>query len=110
MQTKTEQILDYLKKGNELTGIEAVDMFKTTGLARYIKDLRDEGYQISTDLKTNENTGKTYGVYKLISTDIKTINALIQDAKANNMEGKTEDAEEKTAKAITLLRNYVKTF
>lgn len=108
MQTKTEQILNYLKEGKELTGIEAVDMFQTTGLARYIKELRDAGYQISTDLKTNENTGKTYGVYKLISTDIKQINNLILDAKANNMEGKTADAEEKTTKAITLLRNYVK--
>lgn len=107
MQTKTEQILDYLKKGNELTGIEAVDMFKTTGLARYIKDLRDEGYQISTDLKTNENTGKTYGVYKLVSTDIKAISELILDARRNNQEGKTEDAKTNITKAISLINNFV---
>ena len=106
-ENKTQEILNYLKEGNSLSTMQGIQLFNTTGLARYILELRNQGYAIKTDLKVNAETGKTYGVYTLINEDIKQISNLVQDAKKDNLQGKTADAEKKTADAIRLIRNYV---
>jgi len=56
-----EMILDYLKRGNTITGIEALELFRCYRLSASIFRLRhDRGYNI-------ENISKVkHGIYKLI--------------------------------------------
>ena len=57
------KILIALKNGMKLTAIDALNMFGCFRLAARIKDLRDEGYPIKSEMIHNEITGKVYSIY-----------------------------------------------
>ena len=46
-------ILNYMYAGKTITQLEALDKFGCMRLASRIRDLRDEGHIIRTDLKSN---------------------------------------------------------
>jgi hypothetical protein len=46
-------ILNYMYAGKTITQLEALDMFGCMRLASRIRDLRDDGHIIRTDMKTN---------------------------------------------------------
>lgn len=57
-----EQILSHLQSGKTLTGLIALDLFKTISLAVYIHRLRNQGYDIKgEDIETE--SGKTITKY-----------------------------------------------
>ena len=57
-------ILNYLKTGNSLNPMEALNKFGCFRLAARIGDLRKEGHDIQTEMFSEEN-GKKYAVYSL---------------------------------------------
>lgn len=61
--TQTENTLAYLKEFGEITPIEALNAFGCFRLSGRIYELRDEGYDIETEIATGE---KRYAIYKLI--------------------------------------------
>ena len=62
MSTK-EQILNYLEQGHTLTALKALDLFGTMRLAAYVKFLREDGIDITTNIITNGS--KTFAEYSL---------------------------------------------
>lgn len=60
---KTE-IKNHLLKGKRLTGLQALQKFGTIRLSSYINRLRNDGYNIQTDMITRGN--KTFASYKHI--------------------------------------------
>ena len=46
--TQTEQILNYLKKGNKITPLEALNQFGCFRLASRIWDIRNSGHNIQS--------------------------------------------------------------
>lgn len=66
-QTKSQadQVLEYLRSGNTITPLEALQMFGIMRLGARIWDLKDNGHNIVTE--TEENEGKRYARYKLIT-------------------------------------------
>ena len=65
-------ILEYLKSGHTLTGLEALKLFGTMKLASRISELRDEGHNIQDELICDEKTRKHYKRYWLSSEPIDT--------------------------------------
>ncbi len=65
MKAQTTQILDYLKTGKTISPAEALVRTGSFRLAARIKDLRDAGYDIETDMKKDSN-GRRYARYRLI--------------------------------------------
>jgi len=59
------QILSWLRAGNSLTPIEALDMFNCFRLSGRIHDLRKQGWDIHTEMMTT-NSGKRIAKYILI--------------------------------------------
>ena len=49
---QTEQIHNYLKEGNSITAIEALNLFKCFRLAARISDLKRQGVNISSEMIT----------------------------------------------------------
>ena len=64
MITKGEAILSFLKRGNRLTPLDALDRFGCFRLAARISDLRDAGYRIRSD--TVQVGGKRVAEYRLL--------------------------------------------
>lgn len=63
-----DMILSYMRKHRCITPKEAEQKFGCMRLAARIKDLRDDGYNISMKMKTGKNMfGKTvaFAVYRL---------------------------------------------
>lgn len=63
--SQKQQILNYLKQGNSLTQLEALNKFRCLRLAAVVNILRDNGYNIVTMMETNEQTGSRYARYVL---------------------------------------------
>ena len=63
-KSQTELILEYLRQGNTITPIEALQKFGCFRLGARIKDLKYAGHDIITE--TEENEGKRYARYKLL--------------------------------------------
>jgi len=61
--TQAQQIYEYLKAGNTLTPLEALQKFGCLRLAARIADLRKQGHIIWTNTITVNN--KTFAAYKL---------------------------------------------
>lgn len=61
--SQNQAILDYLRAGNSLTGLDALRLFGTMKLASRISELRDEGIVIKDEIIHNEQTGKHYKKY-----------------------------------------------
>jgi hypothetical protein len=53
IDNQCEQILKYLKNGQTLTAVEALDRFGCFRLAARVSDLRDQGHQILTSWESN---------------------------------------------------------
>ena len=64
--TQNQLILNYLKKGNSITSLEALQKFNCFRLSARIFNLREDGYNIITKYITNNNT--TYAEYRFISS------------------------------------------
>jgi len=64
MKTQNEQIKAYLSKGKSITPMDALKKFGCFRLSARIKNLRDEGLNISTKYVTKE--GKTFASYSII--------------------------------------------
>ena len=62
--SQTKRILAYLKEGNRITGIEALELFGCFRLPSRITDLRNEGHSIKSRFVTT-NTGKNVKEYWL---------------------------------------------
>ncbi|AIL33108.1 helix-turn-helix domain-containing protein [Basilea psittacipulmonis] len=61
---QAEQILEFLKKGNPITPIDALNLFGCFRLGARIFDLRREGYNIVTEIV--EDGEKHYARYRLV--------------------------------------------
>lgn len=59
--TQAEQILQYLKQGNRITPVDALQKFGCFRLGARIWDLKKQGYNIQTHFVTKNN--KTYAEY-----------------------------------------------
>ena len=62
--SQKEKILKHLRSGAHITPLEAMGLFGVYRLAARIKDLRDDGHDIVTDIKS-DGTGRTYSRYRL---------------------------------------------
>lgn len=58
--TQKEKILEHLKNNNEITSWEAIEKYHITRISEYIRQLRKEGYLITT-----ERQAEGYGIYRL---------------------------------------------
>ena len=66
--TQIECVRVYLENNDSLTSLEAFKRWHITRLSSIIHRLRKRGYNISTTMKTSNESGysSTYAVYKLI--------------------------------------------
>lgn len=62
--TQNKQVLSHLRR-NPISAYVAVNMYNIYRLAARIKDLRDDGHTIITEMKTNKNK-INYAEYHLI--------------------------------------------
>mgnify|MGYP003634471506 CR=1 FL=1 len=65
-KTQNQQILNYLKNGNSITSLEALQKFNCFRLSARIFNLREYGFNIITNYITDDN--KTYAEYRFISS------------------------------------------
>lgn len=61
-KTQCEMILEYLQKFGEITQLEAFSAIGCFRLAARISDLREDGYNISTEMTKGK---KSYAIYRL---------------------------------------------
>ena len=57
-------ILNHLRIKGSITALEAMSLYRIFRLAARVNELRDEGYDIETDMKTDLR-GKRYASYSL---------------------------------------------
>ena len=62
-RTQKERVLDYLKSNKTITSIECVYRLNIVDLQKAIQLLRQDGWNITDEWKTNETT--RYKLYKL---------------------------------------------
>ena len=62
------QVLNYLQEGKTITSLEALDKFGCMRLASRINELRYEGHDINTILKSNGE--KRWAEYKLLTDEV----------------------------------------
>ena len=65
METQTKQILQWMKK-NPITPMEALQFIGSFRLAARIKDLRDEGHDIHTEMVLMDESDTRIASYSLI--------------------------------------------
>ena len=106
-ENKANEILKYLQTGKELSTMQGIELFKTTSIARYIQELRNQGIEINTDIRKNEKTGSSYGVYTLSSKELKEISTMLQNAKQCKSSGKVKDAENIKKNVLELVNSYI---
>lgn len=63
-KTQLQQIKDHLRSGRSITPLEALGLYGAFRLAARIKDLRNKGWPITTEVREDPN-GKPYAVYTL---------------------------------------------
>lgn len=63
--SQCSRILAHLQGGNSITGLEALHLFGCIHLPRRIKDLRENGHDISSQMVVLPN-GKRVAEYRLI--------------------------------------------
>lgn len=71
IDSQCKRILEYLQTNKGITPIEALAMFGCLRLSARIKDLREAGHNIVTDMVTEENEKgetKRYARYFLLET------------------------------------------
>ena len=62
--SQTKSILEYLKQGNSITALEALNSFQCMRLASRINDLKNMGYEVISTM-VEVNSGKKVASYKL---------------------------------------------
>ena len=62
MKNKTEAILSHLQKKRKMTSWDAIELYGATRLAATIFKLKDEGYDIHTQM-VNDGKGSRWAVY-----------------------------------------------
>ena len=62
---KKSLVLNHLKSGKTITSILAWNKFQTLKLQDIVFKLRNNGYNIVTEMKKNKSTNSIYAVYKL---------------------------------------------
>ncbi len=65
-KSQCTKILAYLKLGNTLTALEALDMFQCFRLTSRIWDIKQLGYEVDKRMITSRS-GKRVAEYKLIN-------------------------------------------
>ena len=53
--TQYDRVLMYLQKNKTITSLQAIDLFGATRLSAIIYDLRNDGYDIATEIETGLN-------------------------------------------------------
>jgi hypothetical protein len=64
MATKIQLIKDHFRSGRSLTQLEAIGLYGAFRLAARVKELRDRGWNITTDMREDPN-GNPYACYTL---------------------------------------------
>ena len=67
--THESRLLDYLEKYGRITSLEAVEKLGNTRISATVFNLRNKGYDITTEIEKGKNRygdKVEYGVYKLI--------------------------------------------
>ena len=64
-QTQNSAILEFLQKGCTLTPLEALEMFGCFRLAARIRDLREQGHDIQSEIVPRHESGKTFCRYSM---------------------------------------------
>ncbi len=65
--SQNERVLKHLKSGKGLTSFGAFNLFKITRLSARIKNLRDQGYEIHSEMKaSNDDEFGRHAEYTLI--------------------------------------------
>ena len=65
--TQTQAIYEYLKQGNSITPLEALEKFGCFRLGARIWELKDQGFNIHMTMV--KNNGKHFASYKLIKNE-----------------------------------------
>jgi hypothetical protein len=65
-QSQKTMILSHLENGYRITPLNALNKFGCMRLAAIIKTLRNEGYNIITQIVKSKEHGKGYAKYSLI--------------------------------------------
>lgn len=63
-KTQLDHLKDHLRSGRSITPLEALGLYGIFRLAARVKELRDRGWSISTDVREDPN-GKVYACYTL---------------------------------------------
>jgi len=66
-QSQNKLILEHLQAGKSITPLDALYKFGCLRLSGRIKNLRDEGHPIKTDIITVKKTRKRIASYSLVS-------------------------------------------
>ena len=69
-KTQCQRILAYLQTGRSITQLEALRLFQTMRLGARIADLKAKGYNITSILVKDANTGKRYSSYRLVTAPV----------------------------------------
>ena len=62
---QTEKVLDFMRTHDGITTWEAFESLNILALARRIKDLREQGYNIEMTYQKRPN-GEKFGLYRLV--------------------------------------------
>ena len=54
--SQNKMVLDHLESGKGLTSMGAISLFKITRLSARIKDLRDQGHDIQSEMKSSSDS------------------------------------------------------
>jgi len=65
METRKEQVLQYLKTHKHMTVNDGIRALHTTELRHYIAQLRKDGHIIGDEWVTDKKTGQQFKRYKL---------------------------------------------
>ena len=67
--TQSNQILEYMRQGNSITPLEALNLFGCMRLGARIYDLSQAGYIIHREMVHDSRTGKRYASYRLVASE-----------------------------------------
>lgn len=69
-QSQSAAILKHMMDGRSISQLEAAELYGCWRLGARIYDLRDMGYDIKTEMVTNEATGKRFARYYMTDEEI----------------------------------------
>jgi len=64
--TQSNQILEYMRQGNSITPLEALNLFGCMRLGARIYDLSQASHVIHREMVHDQRTGKKYASYRLL--------------------------------------------